>query len=137
MSRQHTLVFYDGHCGLCHRAVMFVLRRDADGSRFRFAPLQGETLRQQLSEDRIAQLADSIVVVGIDGAVQQESEAVLLMLEQLGGGWRVFGRLSSWVPGSLRNGVYRGIARIRHRLFRRQTDLCPVVPAELRSRFLP
>ena len=137
MSRQHTLVFYDGHCGLCHRAVMFVLRRDADGSRFRFAPLQGETLRQQLSEDRISQLADSLVVIGVDGRVLQQSDAVLLILDQLGGGWRALGRLSSWVPRSLRDLVYRGIARIRHRLFKRQNDLCPVVPAELRSRLLP
>ena len=137
MNRQHTLVFYDGHCGLCHGAVLFALRRDTDGDRFRFAPLQGETLRQQLSEDRIAELADSIVVIGVDGSMLQESDAVLLILEQVGGGWKVFGRISSWVPRPLRDGVYRGIAKIRHRLFRRQTDLCPMVPVDLRSRFLP
>lgn len=137
MGRQHTLVFYDGHCGLCHGAVLFALRRDGDGSRFRFAPLQGETIHQELPATAIAALTDSIVVVGVDGTVLQESDAVLLMLEQLGGGWKIFGRISSWMPRHLRDGVYRGIAKIRHRLFRRQTDLCPMVPADLRSRFLP
>ncbi|HZH02738.1 MAG TPA: DCC1-like thiol-disulfide oxidoreductase family protein [Myxococcaceae bacterium] len=34
------ILFYDGGCGLCHRAVRFVLARDPAG-RFRFAPLGG------------------------------------------------------------------------------------------------
>ncbi len=135
--RQHTLIFYDGHCGLCHRAVLFSLRHDRDGSRFRFAPLQGETLRQQLPAEVIAGLADSIVVIDREGTVLQESDAVLSMLHRIGGGWASLGRLCSWVPRSLRDLVYRAIARIRTRLFRRPPDVCPVVPEELRSRFLP
>ena len=35
-------VFYDGHCGLCHRTVLFLLTRDRDGALFRFGPLFGE-----------------------------------------------------------------------------------------------
>ncbi|MBI5445766.1 MAG: DUF393 domain-containing protein, partial [Deltaproteobacteria bacterium] len=32
------LVLYDGGCGLCHRSVSFLARRDQDGSGFVFAP---------------------------------------------------------------------------------------------------
>lgn len=138
VERQHTLIFYDGHCGLCHGAVSFALRRDPDGSRFRFAPLQGETLHQALPIDTIGELTDSIVVLKPDGQALQESDAVLLMLEQIGGGWRAFGHVSSGVvPRSLRDRLYRGIARVRHRLFKTPPDLCPVIPEDLRERFLP
>src|SRR5579885_2416758 len=39
------LIFYDGHCGLCHGFVKFALARDREGARFRFAPLPEQTLR--------------------------------------------------------------------------------------------
>jgi predicted DCC family thiol-disulfide oxidoreductase YuxK len=34
-------VFYDGHCGLCHGFIRFLLARDPGGEKFDFAPLQG------------------------------------------------------------------------------------------------
>ena len=37
------ILFYDGSCGLCHRAVRFILAEDRSGTAFRFAPLGGET----------------------------------------------------------------------------------------------
>ena len=49
--------FYDGHCGLCHRIVRFVIQHDREQV-FRFAPLQGETASKQLPRD----LPDSVVV---------------------------------------------------------------------------
>jgi len=39
------------------------------------------------------------------------------------------------VPQGMRDLGYNGIARVRHRLFRRPTDACPVTPPELRARF--
>ena len=137
MTSSPSLVFYDGHCGLCHWAVRFLLKRDTDGTRFRFAPLQGETLRQELSDDRIAQLSDSIVVLTSDHEVLQESKAVLVVLQKIGGVWRMLGRFASWIPRSFRDFAYRGVARMRHRLFASQPDLCPVVPESIRGRFLP
>ena len=137
MSREHTLVFYDGHCGLCHRAVRFGLDHDPDGSRFRFAPLQGTTLRETLTPEVIERLPDSIVVVTTDGELLERSNAILEMSTQIGGGWAALARLSRIVPRPLRDLVYRFIARIRHRIFKRPPDLCPLVPSELRERFLP
>jgi hypothetical protein len=37
------ILFYDGHCSLCHRSVQFVVRHDRDGTAFRFAPMQWPT----------------------------------------------------------------------------------------------
>ena len=58
-------VFYDGHCGLCHRSVRFLLVEDRVGS-FRFAPLQGPTFAQLVPEAERATLPDTMVVVRPD-----------------------------------------------------------------------
>lgn len=131
------LVFYDGTCGLCHGWVRFLLRRDRDGRRFRYAPLQGETWVARVPAERQRELPDSVVVHTAGGDLLVESRGVLHLLRRLGGGWKVVAGLLWVVPPPLRDLGYRAIAAVRYRLFRRPQELCPIVPAELRGRFLP
>lgn len=131
----HTMVFYDGGCGLCHRAVRFALAHDGDGSRFRFASLDSAALRRRVPPAARAGLPDSIVALTPDGTLLVRSAAVIHMLERVGGPWRLLGRLLTLVPRWVRDAAYDGIARVRHRLFRRPDDACPVTPPELRARF--
>ncbi len=128
-------VFYDGHCGLCHGAVKFLLARDRDGSRFRFAPLQGETLAAMVPAARRARLPDSIVVLTDSGELLVRSAGVVAILERLGGAWRPLGRLLAIVPRPLRDAAYDFVARIRKRLVAPPADVCPLMPPELRARF--
>lgn len=130
-------VFYDGDCGLCHRTVRFVLRRDPDGRAFRFAPLGGETFRRELDEDRRASLPDSIAVYTEDGRLLTRSDGTVHILRRLGGVWGVLGALLSVVPRVLRDAAYDAVARIRHRLFSRPDAACPVASPALRARFDP
>lgn len=130
-------LFYDGHCGLCHRSVLFVLRHDPAGRAFRFAPLGGPTFLATLTGDQIQGLPDSIVVHTADGRLLVRSRAAAHVLTRLGGGWKLLGGLVRWVPRPLADAVYNGVARIRHRLFDRPVDTCPLVPHELRPRFDP
>ncbi len=134
---QPELLFYDGHCGLCHRTVKFVLRRDRSGNAFRFAPLQGSTFQARVSAERRAGLPDSIVVLTAEGALVARSDAFLHILRRLGGGWRVLAGSIAVIPRPLRDAVYNFIARIRYRIFGRRDDVCPVTPPELRARFDP
>jgi len=131
----HTIVFYDGGCGLCHRAVRFAIAHDADGSRFRFAALDSEGFRRRVPAASRAGLPDSIVALTPDGTLLVRSAAVMHVLERVGGGWKVVGRLLRLVPRRVRDAGYDMVARIRYRLFRRPTDTCPVTPPELRTRF--
>lgn len=130
------ILFYDGGCGLCHGAVLFVLKRDRAGG-FRFAPLQGETLKQVLPEEARAALPDSLVLRLPDGTVLTRSSAVAALLQRLGAGWPALGFLLRIIPRVLRDSGYDGVAKIRHRLFRKPEGACPLVPKELRDRFLP
>lgn len=130
-------IFYDGHCGLCHRVVRFVLARDPGGRAFRFAPLHGPTFRTVVPPDRRAGLPDTLVVRRADGTLLLRSEAVLHILGRLGSGWRALARAAALVPRPCRDAAYDAVARARGRLFRPPPDVCPVLPPELRARFDP
>jgi predicted DCC family thiol-disulfide oxidoreductase YuxK len=130
-------IFYDGHCGLCHRVVRFVLARDPDGRAFRFAPLHGPTFHAVVPPDRRAALPDTLVVHRADGTLLLRSDAVLHVLGRLAPGWRALARAAGLLPRSWRDAAYDGVARVRARLFRPPPDVCPVLPPELRARFDP
>ena len=129
----HSLVFYDGACGLCHRAVRFALARDTDGSRFRFAPLDSEAFRQRVPD--AAGLPDSLVVRTPEGSVLARSAGVIHILERAGGVWWLLARALRALPSRLRDAIYDDVATVRYRLFRKPAEACPVTPPELRSRF--
>jgi predicted DCC family thiol-disulfide oxidoreductase YuxK len=131
------MLFYDGHCGLCHRAVQFVVRHDREGNAFRFAPLQGETFRERVPLQRREILPDSMVVLTESGLLLTRSEALIHILRRLGGGWKSLAGMLGLIPRPLRDFVYDFVARVRYRIFGRRDDYCPVVPAELRARFDP
>ncbi len=128
-------MFYDGYCGLCHRAVRFVLLHDHDGSRFRFTPLQGKHIQSLVPAAQRARLPDSIVVRTADGRLLIRSAAFLHIFRRLGGQWKLLAGIAALIPRPIRDGVYDFIARIRHRIFRRPTDVCPIVSPDLRARF--
>jgi predicted DCC family thiol-disulfide oxidoreductase YuxK len=128
-------VFYDGSCGLCHRFVRFLLAEDRTGSTFRFAPLQGETFQAAYPADVRKSYPDSIVVEDEEGRVLIRSRAALAALAHLGGLWRALAAVAWIVPAPLRDVVYDGVAVVRHRLFARPSDVCPLVPAHLARRF--
>jgi len=130
------VLFYDGGCGLCHRTVRTVLASDR-AERFVFAPLQGSTFRELVPEPDRKGLPDSIVVRTSDGRLLVRSNASLYVMQRLGGAWAVLAALARLVPRALRDAVYDFVARIRLRLFEKPDDYCPLVPRELRARFLP
>jgi predicted DCC family thiol-disulfide oxidoreductase YuxK len=116
--------------------VRFVLWADAGGV-FRFAPLGGETFLSEVREDEREGLPDSLVLLTPDGRLRTRSAAVVEILRIVGGPWRLLAALASLVPRKLADALYDAVARVRHRLFARPPDACPVVPPPLRSRFDP
>ncbi len=129
-------VFYDGQCGLCHRAVRFILAEDRSATTFRFAPLESDALRSAIPEPARAQLPDSLVIQTADGAILIRSAGVRHIMRRLGGLWRVFAFLVGVIPRRGLDRIYDGVASIRGRLFKRPAETCPVVPKHLRERFL-
>lgn len=129
------MLFYDGRCGLCHRAVRFIVAEDRRGEAFRFAPLDGEVFRAAVTEDRRAALPDSLVVLTVEGELLSRSSAVFYLMRRLGGVWGVVALIGQLIPVAWRDGVYDAIARVRYSLFRKPESACPLLPGHLRSRF--
>lgn len=129
-------LFYDGSCGLCHRAVRFVLAEDPEGAAFRFAPLGSDAFRSRVPDAERERLPDSLVLLAADGRVLTRSAAVGHLLARLGGIWSLLATAMKTVPRPLQDAAYDWIARIRYRLFAKPKDACPLLPPGLRERFL-
>ena len=128
------LLLYDGSCGLCHRAVRWLLRADREGV-LTFAPLQGETT--DALRERFPQIpTDLSTVVLVDlGAVHLRSRAFIVVSRHLPYPWRI-NWWFRWMPRWLTDPFYRLVARIRYRLFGRR-ELCDLPNPDLATRFLP
>ena len=118
------IIVFDALCVLCSANAQFVLRWDRAG-RFRLASMQGEVgaaLYRRFGID--PDDPDSLIVV--DGnQVLRDSAAVLAIYEGLGWPWRAM-TVFRIVPTSVRDLVYRAIARNRYRIFgRRETCWMP------------
>lgn len=129
-------IFYDGHCGLCHGLVRFVLSEDQSARPFSFAPLQGEQIKRSIADDVRSQLPDSVVVVEENNNVLTRSTAVIYVMKRLGGLWLFGATLLSLVPRTLRDLAYDAVASVRKRIFGTTEEVCPLVPRPLRARFL-
>jgi predicted DCC family thiol-disulfide oxidoreductase YuxK len=130
-------LFYDGTCGLCHRAVIFAMNHDPRGTLFRFAPLQGDTFQALIDAERRAQIPDSLVILTASNELLIRSDATIRTLRRIGGAWAALGDLTVVIPRPLRDAVYNFVARVRYRFFGRKTDLCPVMTPDQRRRFDP
>jgi predicted DCC family thiol-disulfide oxidoreductase YuxK len=129
------LLFYDGACGLCHRAVRFLLAEDPRGDAFRFAPLASAAFEAAIPESERARLPDSLVLLLPDGRVLVRARAVIEIGQRLGGIWRAAALLVSVLPKRPLDRAYDVVARVRGRLFTPPLAACPRVPTYLRERF--
>jgi predicted DCC family thiol-disulfide oxidoreductase YuxK len=129
----HPIIFFDGVCGLCNRFVDFVLRRDPDGL-FQFSPLQGQTAAERLAPGDTSDLKTVMVVDG--NKTFRKSAAVIRVLRQLGGFWRIAAALIWLVPRPIRDLGYSWVANNRYAIFGKK-ETCRLPTAAERSRFLP
>lgn len=123
------IVFYDGECAMCNRAVLFVLQRDQTA---RFSQLEGSLAKRVLPQG----LPDTMVVQTFDGRILIRSDAWVYILRRLSGPWRAVGHLLSVIPRSIRDAGYRLVASIRHRVVRAPKAACPLIPGAVRNRFI-
>ncbi|MFN0195149.1 MAG: thiol-disulfide oxidoreductase DCC family protein [Planctomycetaceae bacterium] len=126
------ILFYDGVCGLCNHTIDFVIRRDRRRV-FRFAPLQGETARQLLDS---ATVRDLNTFVYLDAKREcRRSAAVVRVLWNLGGIWKMLAALLWIIPLPLRDLGYRIVSASRYRLFGKK-EVCRIPAPEERVLFL-
>lgn len=126
------VIFFDDVCVMCNTFVNLMLRIDRR-QQFLFAPLRGETASRLLPPLPDDPTRWSMVYVDESG-IHDQSDASLEVYRRLGGLWWLLS-LARFVPRTIRNPVYRVIARNRYRWFGKR-DACRIPSAEERARFL-
>lgn len=130
---KNSILFYDGHCSLCHGCVRFMLA-EAKVQQLKFSALQGKLFQESFIGKTREELPDSIVL--IDGKqIFIKSDAVARLLISLGGFWRIVGTILYLIPKQIRDWGYSVIGSSRYKLFGSSTAVCPVLPKTLHERF--
>jgi predicted DCC family thiol-disulfide oxidoreductase YuxK len=110
------IIFFDGHCLLCHRAVRYILFYDKR-KKFLFAPLDGQTAKTALKSP-VQQ--DSLILLENYGEerskVYIEGKAVLRICWLLGGGHLIWGWMV-FLPSFAFDWIYRYMAKRRYQWF--------------------
>jgi len=130
---QSRLILFDGICNLCCGWVQFLIRHD-NRMKFRFASIQSAIGQRMLHTVGISDnMMESIVY--IKGSVCfSESSAVLEILKDLGGIWKLFS-VFGLISKPIRDGIYRFISKNRNRYFGKRAS-CYSPTHENQKRFL-
>lgn len=135
------ILFFDGECGFCNRAIRFAMSHDRHG-RLYAATLSGDTARRALAPFAAMLVGvDSTVLYlpatdALAASVQIHSDAALSVLRLLGGVWTALGIAGQFVPRWMRDRAYKAFARRRFQLFGR-VEACQLWPPDWRARMLP
>lgn len=133
MDDNRPVLLYDGVCNLCNGMVRFVIRWDRK-KEIQFASLQSETGKSYLEELGLPTDDFDTLVYLKAGKHFIRSSAVLEVLKDMGGFWRLF-YIFIIIPSCLRDLVYRIVAWLRYRVFGKR-DTCKLPSPEIKERFL-
>lgn len=126
------IVFFDGYCNLCNSWIDWLIRHDSSKN-IQFASLQGTTAAPLLKQHHLESM-DSILYFK-DSVFYQRSTAVLLILADLGGAWKL-AKIFFLIPTFLRDILYKWVAANRYRIFGKR-NTCRIPTAEEKNRLLP
>lgn len=129
----HGVVLFDGTCAFCERSVRFIATRDR-AAYFRYGASQTPAAAALLARYGTSREAARSLILIEDGQVYLRSTAVLRIARRMTSPWRWAGVLLV-VPLPIRDGVYRVVAAIRHRLAG-TSNACDVPPREIRDRLI-
>lgn len=137
-SETKAIVLYDGVCGLCNRAVQFLLKRDRR-DRFQFASLQSDAAARVLQRHGMdAKSLDTVYAVlnygEPDETLLAKGDAFLFFAKVIGGIWSV-ARIGRIIPRPIRNWLYDFIARHRYQVFGK-SESCMLPDPKQRHKFL-
>ena len=130
---RHAVVLFDGTCAFCERSVIFIASRDPAGY-FRFGASQSPQAAALLASHGLTRDTARSIILLEDGQAYLRSTATLRIASRMTWPWSLF-RLFLRVPAPIRDGVYRVVAAIRHRLAG-QSNACEIPPKEIRQRLI-
>jgi predicted DCC family thiol-disulfide oxidoreductase YuxK len=125
-----TILFYDGECGVCSRAVRFVLKNERSNKLF-FSSLQGDFAIQFLAKHGIESVSSKTLYLFENGKLYNKSRAAIKLISYLNRPFWLL-RVLHILPRFLRDFVYDRIATNRKVFFK---DVCDLISLD-KNRFL-
>lgn len=139
MTPPRPVLLYDGECGLCGACVRLLLRADRAGT-LHYAPLQSAPARDYLRRQGLpTEDFDTLIFVPdwdrpAPGRHLVRTDGMLAACAVAGGWIGALAELRA-LPRGVRDGAYKAVARIRHRLGGDRRPW-PPLRAEWEQRFL-
>ena len=130
---QPPVILFDGICNLCCGWVQFLIRKDKK-MKFKFASIHSEKGQRMLHSIGKGNYGMETVIYLKGNQCFQKSSAVLEILSDLGGVWRLSGILKL-IPKPILDEMYQYIAKKRYRYFGKRTS-CFFPDPENQKRFL-
>jgi len=127
------LIIFDGYCKLCDGTVQFLIKRDSK-KLFKFSNLQSQLTQELQKQNKESfQNVDSIIYLK-DQKLYTKSTAVLEILKDLAGVWKVFYAFII-LPKFIRDAFYDLIAKYRYKVFGKYSQ-CMVPSKVVLDRFV-
>ncbi|MBL0238064.1 MAG: DUF393 domain-containing protein [Saprospiraceae bacterium] len=128
------VILYDGVCNYCDAIVQFLIRVDKKNV-FKFAHITSQTGSKILNKFGIdSNLHDSFIYVK-DQEYYMYSDGAGQVLLQLGGAYAVMGKILLAIPLTIRDAIYKWVARNRYKLFGRKQS-CDIPSQSKLDKFL-
>ena len=130
---ESSVILFDGVCNLCCNWVHFLIRKDKK-ELFLFAQLQSGSAKRILESLGLNSDNFETVVYVRKNICFQKSAAVLEILTDLGGAWRLVG-VFKLIPRVVRDSIYHFVADIRYNVFGK-SESCMIPSTKIQKRFL-
>jgi predicted DCC family thiol-disulfide oxidoreductase YuxK len=115
------IVLYDGDCHICNASIQFILRHERN-NKLKFASLSA--IPSSISDNGLSTIGKSDAIHFVyNKEVYIESDAVVRIASYLKPPYSWLG-IIRFIPRSIRNYVYRFIARNRHKLQSMVSNKC-------------
>jgi predicted DCC family thiol-disulfide oxidoreductase YuxK len=130
---QSPVILFDGVCNLCCEWTRFLIWKDKK-MLFKFASIQSEVGERLLNSAGLNNKELKTIIYLKNNQVYLASTAVLEILTDLGGIWKMF-NLFQLIPKAVRDRIYLFIAERRYRIFGKRSS-CLLPTPENQKRFL-
>ncbi|ADH99459.1 thiol-disulfide oxidoreductase DCC family protein [Salisediminibacterium selenitireducens] len=128
------VLFYDGFCNLCDASVQFILKHERD-EQLSFCSLESHLGLTLMAHHPELKEIDAIILVDTEAeTIHTASNAVIEISKHLRLPWSLVS-LGGIAPFSLRETLYRFVAKNRYRVFG-QKEACRLPNKQMRHRFL-
>lgn len=126
------LFIFDGVCNLCHGSVQFLLKHDKRQI-LSFTSNESETAKAIFQQFRVNPSEVDSVMFLENGRLYAYSDAIITSFRHLRFPWKLLSYFG-FIPKSVRNGLYKFIARNRYSWFGKK-EVCPMPDPKVMERF--